>query len=52
MVIDEENYKAMLKQFNVSVPNKPNRVRAKRNLTQINRVQKSYSDFERKAPAK
>jgi hypothetical protein len=52
MVIDEENYKAMLKQFNASVPNKPNNIKTKRNMTQINRNHKSHSDFERKAPAK
>jgi hypothetical protein len=51
-IIDEQKFKDMLKQFNVSVPNKPSKFKSKINLTQRNNTWKSYNNLEIKESSK
>jgi hypothetical protein len=51
-IIDEQKFKDMLKQFNVSVPNKPNKLKTQINLTQRNNTRKSYNNLETKETSK
>ena len=49
MMIDEDNFKAMLKQFNSNVPSKP-ASKSTRNMTQIKHMEKSNTDFSKNEP--